>query len=133
MKSLLTITAAVEAGTGVALAIAPSEVVRVLLGPPLDSPASLVIARVLAAAVFSLGAACWLSRNDGRGLVRAMLLYNVGAVVVLGHARIGLGMTGIGLLPAILLHTVRAAWCFATLGIGRRKVSPENSRHSVAP
>ena len=59
MKTLLTITAALEAGTGVALAVTPSAVVLALLGSPLDSPVGLVIGRVLGAALFSLGAACW--------------------------------------------------------------------------
>jgi hypothetical protein len=69
---LLTITAALEAATGVA--VAPSSVVLVLLGSQLDSPASLVIARVLGAALFSLGAACWLARDGARVGTAACLL-----------------------------------------------------------
>src|SRR5271157_2932179 len=53
MKTWLTTTAALEAGTGVALALAPSAVVLILLGSPLDSPAGLVIGRVLGAAVLA--------------------------------------------------------------------------------
>ena len=61
-----------EAGTGVALAIAPSVIVLVLLGSALDSPAGLLIARVRGAALFSLGAACWLAQVVGQapGLVQ---------------------------------------------------------------
>jgi len=118
MKPLFTTTAAVEAGTGVTLAIAPSAVVLVLLGSPLDSPAGLVIGRVLGAALFSLGAACWLARDDEKGrtaagLVAAMLLYNIAVVTFLGYARIGLGMSGAGLWPAVLLHSALAVWCVA--------------------
>jgi hypothetical protein len=122
MKTLLTITAAVEAGTGVALAIAPSSVVLMLLGSPLDSPAGLVIGRLLGAAVFSLGTACWLARDDAQGLIAAMLLYNLGAVSLLGYARIGLAMSGFGLLPAVILHAALLAWCVACLRIARRGV-----------
>jgi len=127
MKPLLTITAAVEAGTGVALAIAPSAVVLVLLGSPLDSPAGLVIGRVLGAALFSLGTACWLARDDAQsrtaaGLIAAMLLYNIAVVSLLGYTRIGLGLSGAGLLPAVILHSALAVWCVTCLRIGRRNV-----------
>jgi hypothetical protein len=127
MKTLLTITAAVEAGTGVALAVAPSSVVRLLLGTPLDSPAGLVIGRFMGAAVFSLGTACWLARDDSHGrtaagLIVAMLLYNLGAVSLLGYARIGLAMSGFGLLPAVILHAALLVWCVACLRRARRTV-----------
>jgi hypothetical protein len=127
MKSLLTITALLEAATGVAIAIAPSAVVRVLLGSPLDSPAGLVIVRVLAAALFALGAACWLARGDAQGraaagLVAAMLLYNIAVAALLGYARIGLGMSGVGLLPALILHSALVLWCVANLRIARRSI-----------
>jgi hypothetical protein len=122
---LLTITAVVEAGTGVALAVAPSWVVLVLLGSPLESAAGLVIGRILGAALFSLGAACWLARDDAQGwtalgLIAAMLLYNTAAVSLLSYAGIGLGISGIGLWPGIILHSTLAVWCVACLRIARR-------------
>jgi hypothetical protein len=120
MKWLLAITAVVEAGTGVSLAVAPSSVVLVLLGSSLDSPASLIIGRILGAALFSLGAVCWLARGEGRGrmvlgLIAVMLLYNGAAALLLGYARFGLAMSGVGLLPAIILHLALAAWCAGCL------------------
>jgi hypothetical protein len=121
VKSLLTISAALEAGTGVTLAVAPSSVALLLLGSPLDSPASGVIGRVLGAALFSLGAACWFAREaQGRataGLIAAMLMYNIAVVSLLGYARIGSGMSGVGLLPAIILHAAMGVWCVACLRI----------------
>lgn len=125
MKWLLTITAAIEAGAGVAFAIAPSRVVQVVLGSTLDSPAGMVISRVLGAALVALGTACLLARHDARsraatGLTAAMLLYNIAAVGVLGYARIGLGTSGIGLLPVVILHAAMAAWCVACLRHVRR-------------
>lgn len=128
MKTLLTIIAVIEAGTGVALAISPSAVVLLLLGTPLDSPAGLVIGRVLGAALFSLGAACWLARDDAQGrtaagLIAAMLLYNIAAVSLLGYARIGLGMSGTGLGPAVILHSALLIWCVACLRITHRNMS----------
>jgi uncharacterized membrane protein YqgA involved in biofilm formation len=133
MRSLLTSTAAVEARTGVALAIAPSAVVLALLGSSLDPPAGPVIGRILGAALLALGTVCWIARQDppGRvaaGLVAAMLMYNVAAVSILGHARIGLGISGVLLWPAILLHALLAVWCVASLRIARQTWASESTR-----
>jgi hypothetical protein len=127
LKTLLAITAVIEAGTGIALAVAPSLVVLSLLGSPLDSPAGLVIGRVLGAALFALGTACWLARNDatGRsaaGLIVAILLYNIATVSLLVYARIGSGMSGIGLWPAAILHAALAVWCVVRLRIARAEM-----------
>jgi hypothetical protein len=120
MKNLLTVTAGIEAATGLALLGLPSLVVSLLLGGSLDTPAALVVARVTGAALLSLGAACWLARNDAQsraavGVVTAMLMYSVAAVAVLAYAGIGLGLSSIGLWPAVLLHAALAAWCIACL------------------
>lgn len=116
MRSLLIVMAVVETPTGLALLGLPSLVVSLLLGASLDAPAALVVARVTGVALLALGVACWLARNDGKsraagGLVKAMLLYNVAAVLVFVYARIGLGLSGIGLWPAVVLHAALAVWC----------------------
>ncbi len=120
MKPLLTITAVFEAATGIAVVLAPSRAALLLLGSPLDSPAAVVIARVLGAALFSLGTACWFARTEapGRssaGLIGAMLIYNVPVAVLLGYARVALGMSGVGLLPAAIAHSALAVWCVVGL------------------
>jgi hypothetical protein len=104
VKALLTITAAVEAATGVAFVVTPSSVVLMLVGSPLDSPAGVIIARVLGAALLSLAAACWLARRDvhsraAAGVIAAMLLYNIAVASLLVAARFGSGMSGAGLQP----------------------------------
>jgi len=120
MKNLLVVNAMIEAATGLTLLGLPSLVVSLLLGASFDSPSALVVARVAGAALLSLGVACWLARNDEKsratvGVVTAMLLYNIAAVSVLTYAGLGVRLSGIGLWPAVLLHTALAAWCIACL------------------
>ena len=120
MNRLLKLTALIEAATGLALMIVPSVVVRLLLGSELDTSAAVTLGRVAGVALFALGVACWLARDDtqsraARGLVAAMLLYNVATVVVLAFAGIGFGLHGVALWPAVVLHAVMAVWCVACL------------------
>jgi hypothetical protein len=120
MKSLLVTTAVLEAATGVALLAVPAVVVSLLLGASLDTPGGFVIARVTGAATLSLGLACWFARHDGqsrafRGVIAAMLAYNIVVVAVLTHAGLGMGLAGVGLWPAAGVHTALAIWCVASL------------------
>lgn len=115
MKRLLVVSAIIEALTGFGLLIAPPVIARLLLGAPLDGSVALTVARVGGAGLLTIGIACWLSRHDGRALVLSMLFYNIAAVVILTYAAVGLALSGIGLWPAIGLHTVLAVWCAAVL------------------
>ena len=120
IKHLFIVTAAIEAGAGLSLLLSPAVPVSLLLGLPLETPAGLAVGRVGGAALLSMGAACWLARNDEKspaatGLIAAMLLYNAAFVVVLAHAGMGLGALGVGLWPAVLLHLALAVWCIACL------------------
>jgi hypothetical protein len=120
MKRFLTLTAIIEAATGFGLIVIPSVVVRLLLGSPLDTPAAVTLGRVAGAALLALGVACWLARDDrqsrtARGLVVAMLMYNIVATAVLAFAGIGLGLHGVALWPAVVLHAAMGAWCVACL------------------
>jgi hypothetical protein len=118
MKLLLTLTALIEAGTGLALLTAPAIVVQLLLGAEV-SGAAIPLGRLVGVALLALALACWRARSDvsaaARGLVAAMLLYNIGAVVVLGTGGLQLPTATILLWLAVALHAGMAAWCVAIL------------------
>jgi hypothetical protein len=120
MKKLLTITAIVEAGTGLGLLAVPAMVARLLLGETLDTPAALTVARVGGTALLTISIACWLSRENGRALVTAMLLYNVIVAGFLVYAALALALSGLGLWPAVALHLAFAFWCIACLQRGSK-------------
>jgi hypothetical protein len=120
MNLLLKLTAIIEAATGFGLIVIPSFVVRLLLGSPLDTSAAVTLGRVAGAALLALGVACWLAQYDAqsraaRGLVSAIVLYNLGAVVILGAAGIRSQPVGIALWPAVILHAVMTIWCVTSL------------------
>src|SRR5258707_9658745 len=122
MSRLLKFTAIIEAATGLGLIALPAIVVRLLLGAEI-SGASIPLGRVAGAALLALGVACWLARDDSqsrtaRGLVVAMLMYNIPATAILAFAGIGLGLHGVALWPAVVLHAAMAAWCVACLRRG---------------
>jgi hypothetical protein len=123
-KKLLITTAVIEAAAGVTFLAMPLPLVSILIGAEFDTSADLVVARVAGAALLSLGVACGFGSRDAKsraatGIVAAMLLYNLSAVVLFLSARYGSGLTGIGLLPATAVHAGLAVWCVICLGSAR--------------
>jgi hypothetical protein len=122
-RTLFVVTAVVETGAGVALAAWPSSVAWVF-GSPLSTAQGVAIGRIAGAALFSLGAACWLSRDDGQsraatGLILAMVLYHGAAVAVLAHAGIVSRLLGIALWPGLVLHAALLVWSITCLRVSR--------------
>jgi len=120
MKLLLITSAVVEAVVGVSLLTLPAFTASTLLGMPLDTPAGSVAARIAGAALISIGIACWNARNKERqgpakGVVAALLFYNLAAVAVLVYAAIAVGSSSPLLWPTIVLHFALAAWCALSL------------------
>jgi hypothetical protein len=111
-----------EAATGLVLLVAPSMLVELLLGAAPGTAAGMTVSRVAGAALLALGVACWLGRGEAangaaKGLITAMLLYNVGAVLVLVAAWISPGLSGVAFWPVLLGHAVLAAWCVVCLSM----------------
>jgi len=114
------VTAVLEVGAGVALMGAPSVTVALLLGSPLDTSTSVALGRLAGAALLALGVANWLARHDqasraARGLVGAMVVYNLGAAVVLGTAGLRSPAAGPALWLTVVLHAAMTVWCIASL------------------
>jgi len=108
---------------GASLLVSPALPVTLLLGSPPDTPFALTLVRGIGIALLSLGVAYWLARCDGRsraarGLVSAMLLYNTAFAALLAYARIGTGLSGAALWPAVLMHAALAVWCAGCLRSG---------------
>ena len=119
MKRLLILTVVIEGPTGLALLAVPAVVVRLLLGAEI-SGAAIPLGRVAGVSVLALGLACCLARDDtqsraARGLVSAMLLYNVAVAALLAFAGLGLGLHGLALWPAVVLHSAMTVWCVVCL------------------
>jgi hypothetical protein len=128
MKKLLTVTAVVETGAGVALLGFPSVTASLLLGAALETSAAVSLARVGGAAILTLSIVCWLTRDAqelaARGLVTAMVFYNLAVAGVLASASFGDGLHGMLLWPAVAFHVVMGAWCVAALSRGQNWASP---------
>jgi hypothetical protein len=103
MKNALTFAAFAEAATGLALLIAPSLVVHLLLGEQMTGIA-IAVARVAGVAIVALAIACW----SGSPLV-GMLTYS--AMITLYFAFLGFAgvLGGVLLWPAIALHAILTA------------------------
>lgn len=119
-RSLLIATAVIELATGAALLIAPSLTAAVLIGEALGSPTSLVVGRIGGAALLAIGLSCWRgSKTNNRDVAIALLVgllaYNSLVPILLAHAAVVSGLNGIGLWPAVILHSLLAAWCIRRL------------------
>jgi hypothetical protein len=138
VDALQTATAVIEAGAGLALLCFPSAAVALLLGTPLETADASTVARVGGAALLTLGVAFWLARGDtqsraARGLVAAMVLYNLGVAVILGAAGLRSQSVGIVLWPAVVLHAAMTIWCIMSLRYLSIAERPGNLRQKQFP
>jgi hypothetical protein len=99
MKRLLTITALLEAATGLGLLVVPSLVGRLLLGQELTGVA-VPVARVLGIALIALGVTCW----PGRTALCGMLTYSFLTTAFLAYVGIRGDWVGPLFWPAVVVH-----------------------------
>jgi hypothetical protein len=104
---LLSVAAAIEVATGLALMIFPQAVASLLLGADLTG-AGISVGRIAGVALLSLGLVCWTSRQDANRTpaFTAMLTYNPLVAVYLMNLGFGSEHVGILLWPGIAVHAV---------------------------
>lgn len=107
-KTVVAISALIEAVTGLALLAMPGLVGQVLLNTVL-SDSGMAVARLAGIALLSLGMACWpRHRQASRSAVRGLFTYNLLASAYLGFLR-GSGIYVSELLwPVVVLHGLLA-------------------------
>jgi hypothetical protein len=127
MKVLLVVTAAVEAGAGLALLGFPAMAVGLLLGPALEASAPMAAIRTAGAVLLALGALCWLASRAAHGAARRMVAgmacYNPGAALALAVVGMRASSPGILLWPAVALHAAMGAWCISSLLRGKNPLN----------
>jgi hypothetical protein len=119
-KTLLTAIAIAELATAIGLLLAPSTVVELLLGHPLETGVPVVVARVAGTALIAIGLICWLERESSRGgsptaVLIGLLTYNAAIPALLIHSYVVDGTHGIGLWPVVVLHLAFALWLAACI------------------
>jgi hypothetical protein len=119
----LIVMAFLEGGTGLLLLVLPSVPLVLLLGVDQAGPETILVGRVTGAALLAIAVACWLGRRDRLGpaqlgLLAGALVYGTGAAVLLAYAGLALGLAGVALWPAVVLHAALALWCGACLRAG---------------
>jgi len=107
-RTLVMLSAGLEAATGLALIAVPEFVARLLLGASL-SDSGIAVGRVAGFALLSLGVACWPGGDDPTAHVTwALFTYNLLAGLYLGYLRVGGGFVSYLLWPACLVHLLLA-------------------------
>jgi hypothetical protein len=125
---LLLVTALIEVATGLSLMILPFIPFALLLDVSQPGRETIFIGRIAGAALFSIGSNSWLARGDKRstalrGLLVGVMIYDVLAAGLLVYAGLVLGMVGIVLWPAVVVHSALAGWCAMCLWALTRQVA----------
>ena len=125
---LLSIAAALEVVTGIALLVVPRSAGWLLLGADLTG-AGIVVLRFTGIAVLSLGLGCAFGRHDsGRSAsLAAMLVYNVLAAAYFVVLGIGGEFVGVLLWPVAVIHAVLAVLLARTWFGHRPADGPRNA------
>ena len=127
-RLLFKASAVVEILTGLALLVAPSLVVDLLLGQGVN-PTGIAVARILAIGLLAVGVAGWESPEQTTQLAprAGLCIYNVGAGIVLAIVGAYGGMNGMLLWPVAVLHALIGGmmlWAILAFRRGTRKSPP---------
>jgi hypothetical protein len=119
-KYFLIVTALAEGATGLFLLIRPSVPLLWLLGVDQAPRELIVAAHIAGAALLAIGVASWFGRSELpgqalRGLITGILIYDVAAAWILAQAGLSLGLVGVALWPAVVLHVALAGWSMACI------------------
>src|SRR5208337_4104581 len=107
-RTLVLLSAAIEAATGVALIADPDFVARLLLGVGLSS-GGIAVGRVGGFGLLSLGLACWPSADAVTArATSALFTYNLLSSVYIAYLSVVGGFVGYLLWPACALHAFLA-------------------------
>jgi hypothetical protein len=107
-RTLVRLSAAIEAATGVAIIAIPEFVARLLLGAGLSS-SGIAVGRIAGFGLLSLGLACWPAADAATpSAVRALFAYNLLAALYLGYLRVSGEFVAFLLWPASAVHAVMA-------------------------
>ena len=101
--------------SGLGMLLAPSTVVSLALGVPLELSGRIALARFAGVILLGVGIACWVESNHSQsraaiGLIVALLVYDVSVAVLLLLARLGEHLSGAALWPVVFLHSGLATW-----------------------
>jgi hypothetical protein len=120
-RKILTFSALVETGTGLALMVAPALVARLLLSSAV-LPQGIALARIAGVALLALGAACWQSPTQPANrpeVFRGMLLYNALIASYLAFLGVARHVEALLLWPAVVLHAGVALLLLVTFAQNR--------------
>jgi hypothetical protein len=110
LRRVLIFSAAAEAATGIALMIAPSVVIPLLIREN-TTDLAIWLGRFVGVALLSLAMACWPGQHRldvGCAAFRAMVTYNTIVGLLFGYIGAALHVGGPLLWPATVLHLVIA-------------------------
>jgi amino acid permease len=124
------------------LLLTPS-LVELLLGAVPGTLAGMTVSRLAGVALLALAVACWLAREDAagraaKGLVAAMLFYNIAVVAILVLAWTNSGLFGIAFWPGSWLTrgwppgASRTCRCERSKRKSSTAISPSNLIHLPA-
>ena len=103
-NTILALSAAAEAGTGLLLLAWPPIVVRLLFGVELTG-AAVIMSRIAGIALIGLGVSCW-PRNSSLQSINGMLTYSTLAMMYLIYIGVRGEAVGVLLWPAVVVHAI---------------------------